>query len=103
MKFMVMTESQFDKLSEDMIDAAYAQDLLRKVAEEEKAKLKLLQCPCCGSSKTRGYKGIEGAFKCPQCSCFFGVGFKVTFPKWAQGKKAHFRRFICMTFGITGE
>ena len=100
---MVMTEAQLDKLSEEIADAAYAQDLLRKAAEEKKAKLKAFQCPSCDSFKTRGYKGIEEAFKCSECSCFFGVGFKVTFPKWAQGKKAHFRRFICMTFGLTGE
>jgi ribosomal protein L37AE/L43A len=97
-----MEEIEIQKMAEEMIVQSVADQVAAELTRQSIERLKRQKCDCCGSINTRKHKTVEGVWNCKNCNSVFGEGFQHKYPKWAQGNKKHFRKFISLKFNIQG-
>ncbi len=100
---MGMTDRELDNLAEEMAAHSVAQQIARELTKNSIKARNMQKCPHCGSYGTRKHREIEEVFVCSKCSTFFGNDFQYVFPVWAQGKKRHFRKWLCLFLNIRGK
>lgn len=92
-------EQNLDQLSEELINHALAVEVAKRIAAEQEKQRKYGNCPHCKYGSPRDSK-TTGIKYCNSCRAYFGENYSFEFPLWAQDRKAHFRRFICLIFNI---
>lgn len=98
-----MTEQEIENLAQDMVDHSVAQQIATELKREAIRARGRSKCPCCGSYNTKKERSVKKAFECHDCFTVFAEGFQHTYPKWAQGKNANFRKYFSLVFNIQGS
>lgn len=99
---MAMTDNEIENLAQEMVDHSVAQQIAAELTKQAIRARGRSKCVCCGSFNTKKDKTVKGVHECKDCSTVFGEGFQHKYPKWAQGKKSHFRKFFSLAFNIQG-
>lgn len=96
-----MESTEIQALAEELVNDMMAAEALQKV-EAQRQEISQFVCPHCRYGRPRE-TSVNGVKNCRECRAFFGEEFEFQFPAWAQGKKAFFRRALCLVFNIQAK